>query len=315
MNKTSIEYIDFSWNPIAMRCTPVSEGCANCWHLRMADRLAGNSAFPDEVRRAYAGDEPPVLIGKRLEEPLRRRKPAVVGVQFMGDLFHSDVPFQYTHRVFDVMQQASQHTFLVLTKRPKRMYEFLDIYRDWPGRNLPYSNVWGLVTAENQKAADERIPWLLKCPFAVRGVSCEPLLKPNDLHRWLTCWVCGGTGDGIGETDCPACGGTGYDTSLDWVICGGESGPGARPMYPAWPRWLRDQAQAAGIPYFFKQHGAWLHESQFLQLNAIFHSRVSFREKSYPMYSWPDGTKSYRVGKHRAGRLLDGRTWDEFPNQ
>jgi len=126
----------------------------------------------------------------------------------------------------------------------------------------PLPNVWLGVTAENQARADERIPWLIKTPFAVRGVSVEPMLSAIDLSCWLggseECYVCGSTGEGIAGTDCPACLGTAYIDKpplLDWVICGAETGPGAREMPMEAAIALRQQCQQAGVPFFFKQVG------------------------------------------------------------
>ena len=157
MNRTKIEYLDYTWNPLAMRCTPISEGCAHCWHLRMCDRLAGNKAFSVAVRNAYQGGGPPVLIQERLEDPLRRRKPGRIGVQFMGDLFHEDVDPRWIADIWRAMYYADQHTFLVLTKRPGRMYQILSRY---PAEMI-LPNVWLGITAENQQRAHERIPLLL----------------------------------------------------------------------------------------------------------------------------------------------------------
>jgi Bacteriophage protein gp37 len=125
MQKAGIEYLDMTWNPLAMRCSRVSAGCANCWHLAMAARHGGNPAFTRAERRAYRGDGPPALVSERTGRVLRRKKPAVIGVQFMGDLFHEKVTVVQQLAVFEAMSWAPQHTFLVLTKRPARMRERL----------------------------------------------------------------------------------------------------------------------------------------------------------------------------------------------
>jgi len=185
MNKTNIEYLTHSWNPIAMRCTPVSEGCANCWHLAMANRLAKNPVIPKDRRKAYAGGKP-VLIESEIDAPLKRKKPAIIGVNFMGDLFHPDVSDEMIDAVFSVMAQdicsplhglntPTRHTYLVLTKRPERILEgHPEFFERWP-------NIWLGVTCENQQTADERIPILLQIPAAVRFVSIEPMLSKIDL--------------------------------------------------------------------------------------------------------------------------------------
>ena len=124
MNRTGIEYLDWSWNPVAMRCTPVSDGCKNCWHLAMARRHAANPTLRREVREARAGGKPWLDV-KELEAPLHLRKPARIGLEFMGDLFHQSVTTAMRDRVFDVMWRSPQHTFVVLTKRPARMVDYV----------------------------------------------------------------------------------------------------------------------------------------------------------------------------------------------
>jgi len=297
VNKTGIEYLDLSWNPIAMRCTPCGEGCQQCWHLRMANRLSGNLAIRCDLRAAYAGEEPPVLVEQRLWDPLRRKKPARIGVQFMGDLFHDDVPFEFVHQVFETMERAQWHTFIILTKRPERMQQFIDIYSRW--RSWPLPNVWGLVSAENQQRADERMPILLRTPFAVRGVSLEPLLGPVIL-----------------PDDFLALG------KRAWVIAGGETGPGARPAHPDWFRGVRDACAAADVPFFFKQWGEWwphgLGRGSFLDsLNLERTCWLDIRGSVNPTYSamlW-EPEKCYRVGKKAASRLLDGQKWEQWPKR
>ena len=256
MNKTKIEQLEFSWNPIAMRCTPVSEGCANCWHLRTANRLACNPQFTDEVRAAYAGEGPPVLVPSRLEDPLKRKKPSMIGVQWMGDLFHEDIPEQFIYQIFDVATKINHHTFQFLTKRPVRMEEVTKDYclhREI--RQMP-DNVWGLVTTENQETADYRIPILLQCPFRTLGVSIEPMLGSIKLnpYKWLPCnyYKHGSCVEQLQGAAFKSYG----PPRLDWVVVGGESGSGARPMDPDWVRSLRDQCKESGVPFFFKQGSA-----------------------------------------------------------
>jgi len=248
------------------------------------------------------------LHPERLNEPLKWKTPRRVFVCSMGDLFHEDVHPYDIMRIFNVMEKAKQHTFLVLTKRPEKMLEFYKRLRPgnvipgpyfsitgigegWAGSppRLP-DNIWLGITAENQQRANERIPILLQIPAAVRFVSVEPMLGPVDLSL----------SDGV---DLSMSVGTGLKpgksyliNSLDWVICGGETGPGARPMHPDWVRSLRDQCQAAGVPFFFKQWGEyglnWLNDDN---------GKIEGSE-------WMD-----RMGKKKAGRILDGRTWDEMP--
>lgn len=244
MGKTKIEWTEYSWNPVS-GCTPISEGCQNCYAKRMANRLRGRCGYP--------ADEPfKVTLHKdRLEEPLRWKKPRRVFVCSMGDLFHEDVSRWMRFEVMDIILQAKQHTFLILTKRPANMKEFFEWYYSKAGRTIEtIKNLWLGVTAENQQRADERIPILLQIPAAVRFVSVEPMLGPVDLSL----------SDGV---DLSVSVGTGLKpgksyliNSLDWVICGGETGPGARPMHPDWVRSLVLQCKNAGVPIFVKQMGS-----------------------------------------------------------
>ena len=245
MNRTKIEYLTHTWNPIAMRCSRVSEGCRRCWHLSMADRLAQNPTLSDDRRQAYGGGAP-VLFMDELTAPLRIRKPAVIGVQFMGDLFHSNVSSDFILRVWLAMLNAPQHTFIVLTKRSSRAQMLLDEWMHSAMRLAsclreevpwPLPNVIVGVSIEDQATADKRIPLLIQTPAACRVVSLEPMLEPVELRRAF------GT-EGPRQT---------YIEQLDWVIMGCESGPGARPMQIEWARSIKAQCVAAGIPLFYKQ--------------------------------------------------------------
>lgn len=277
-NGTAIEWTDATWNPV-VGCTKVSTGCANCYAARLAaTRLAhqrsyAGLAYLDDRGGAHWSGE--VRYSEvRLTPPLDWRQPRRVFVCSMGDLFHESVPLEFIARVFNVMACATlgcgkrheheaecwtgrPHTFQVLTKRPERMHEVLHALPDhfgnnWPGDAAacvalevgawPLPNVWLGVTAENQETADERIPMLINAPAAVRFVSCEPLLGPVDLTRY-------------GKRYCVRALSTCGEPALHWVICGGETGPGARPMDPDWARSLRDQCQGAGVPFFMKKMG------------------------------------------------------------
>ena len=203
--RTTIEWCDATWNPVT-GCTPISTGCQNCWAKQMANRQRGRNGYPadDPFRVTFQRD--------RLKEPLAWRKPRRIAVSLMGDLFHKDVPFAWIDDVFEIMALSGQHTFLVLTKRPERMAEYLtrtvsDQGDTWNAgqaniegaawrligepdaqglhwtRRWPLPNVWLGVSVENQAAANERIPWLLKCPAAVRFLSMEPMLAPVNLRN------------------------------------------------------------------------------------------------------------------------------------
>lgn len=257
MGKTKIEWADRVWNPVT-GCTKISPGCQNCYAERMAKRLRGRCGYPaDDPFRV-------TLRPERLEEPLRWRKPGMIFVCSMGDLFHDDVPFDFIDRVFKRINGSPQHDFLILTKRPERMREYfarsmkflcaacqgtgcsycLDHgYQNWEMK--PYSNVWLGVTAENQEMADERIPILLQIPAAVRFVSVEPMLGDINIAGYLGWNGLRRMGDGLLYRW--------VAPKIDWVICGSETGPHARPAHPDWVRNLRDQCQAAGVPFFLKQ--------------------------------------------------------------
>lgn len=319
LGKTKIEWTEYSWNPVS-GCTPASEGCQNCYAKHIANRLRGRCGYP--------ADDPfkVTMHEDRLGEPLRWKKPRRVFVCSMGDLFHDDVPEEFLNRVFANMAIVPQHIFMVLTKRPERMAEYIsannrydalieqldqgDVW-DLPTRTVkrlffnapredkwPLPNVWLGVTAENQQRADERIPILLEIPAAVRFVSIEPMLGPVDIAGHLGFNGPRRMGDGlIYYWVAP---------KLDWVICGGETGPGARPMHPDWVRNLRNQCQEAGVPFFFKQWGEYCSPSQM--------PPDTFRkwDIQHGTEIWDDEPR-WRVGKKAAGRMLDGEAWDEMP--
>jgi protein gp37 len=206
--------------------------------------------LPEDERKALSGDGTFLLRERELSAPMRVNKPAIIGVQFMGDLFHENVPDEFIHDAYEIMGLVERHTFLVLTKRPERALKVLQQHDD-----NQWSNVWLGVTAENQEQADKRIPILLSIPAAHRFVSVEPMLGPVDLEEWLsplgaeTCHY--GEVHRNGECDC-------RQSVLSCVVLGGETGLGARPMRPDWARSVRDQCQSAGVPFFFKGWGRHL---------------------------------------------------------
>jgi len=232
MTKSLIEWTDETWNPIT-GCTKVSTGCKHCYAERLWQRLSAKN-MPYEGRPFTDVQCHP----ERLSQPLHWKKPRRVFVNSMSDLFHESVRDDFIISVLMVIETAKQHTFQVLTKRPERMRDFF-CGESGAGLNVPpIKNLWLGVSVENQETADERIPLLLQTPAAVRFVSAEPLLSPINMV-----WVSHGLLDKR------------YYNILDWVIVGGESGPSARPMNPDWARSIRDQCQAAGVPFFMKQMG------------------------------------------------------------
>jgi protein gp37 len=261
MNKTKIEYLDYTWNPLAMRCTPVSEGCANCWHISMAKRLAGNPKIPKNEREAYASGNP-VLRQKELEAPLHLKKPFRIGMQFMGDLFHENIKPEWIDEIWEVMAACHQHTFIVLTKRPQNIERLLyGVTEECGCRELGggdyLSNAWLGVSIENQRTADKRIPILLQIPATKRFVSVEPLLSSVDLSSYFPKWRCMACGKAGFEKEVEPHGNrTKIKDGIDWCIVGGETGPKARPMDPDWVRSLRDQCKKANVSFFFKQMSA-----------------------------------------------------------
>lgn len=284
MGTTKIEWADRVWNPV-VGCTPVSEGCRNCYAKRLHDMR--HKAFLDgkKMPEQYAQPfEQVQMLTERLEDPLHWRTPQRIFVNSMSDLFHPDVPYDFIGDVFETISYCPQHTILVLTKRPERVFKiFNEIMLALKERPLP--NLWLGVSVEDQKTADERIPWLMKTPAAVRFVSVEPMLGEVELSYYLPSAIIKVR---PGMTNI-----TMRSPALDWIICGGESGSGARPMDPDWARSLRDQCVAAGVPFFFKGWGEWAFEGidQDDPRNIVF---------------------AKNKNKHR-NRLLDGREWNEFP--
>ena len=210
---SAIEWTESTWNPLT-GCSKVSLGCKNCYAERLAYRLQAMG------NRNYAGGFDVCLHDHVLEYPLKWRKPQTIFVNSMSDLFHEDVPDEFVHKVFDVMNQAHWHRFQVLTKRAERLAVMADSLT-WT------SNIWMGVSVENQDYT-HRIDRLRTTGAAVKFLSLEPLLGP------ITDLDLGGT---------------------DWVIVGGESGPKARPIERQWVVGVRDQCREARVPFFFKQWG------------------------------------------------------------
>lgn len=205
----------------------------------MANRLAANPLFDEKITDAYMPNGRPLLLEDRLNEPSGRRKHARIGVQFMGDLFHHTIETDPVIQVLQEINECPQHTFMALTKRPKRMREIIDFWLTNISGFVP-ENLWMGVSVENQEAADRRIPILLKIPAAVRWVSVEPMLGPVDLQNidWN-----GSTG--LCTLEHPP-------KQISWIVCGAETGPKKRRMNIRWAKDLRDQCIEHNVPYFFK---------------------------------------------------------------
>jgi len=354
---TGIEWTDETWNPVT-GCTKVSQGCKNCYAERVAERLWGqqyaSAAKPYVLGRPRRFTDV-WLHADRLARPLGWKKPRRIFVNSMSDLFHENVPFDFIAAVFGVMAASPQHAFQVLTKRPRRALEWFawvqtrfvsagatatprgvlrltacaaglgecapfDLFSHWNalGNSWPLPNVWLGVSVEDQATADERLPLLLRAPAAVRFVSYEPALGPVDFSALPSV-----SGHGKHLDALMGCAGADVSSRLDWIIAGGESGPGARPAHPDWFRSVRDQCSEAGVPFFFKQWGEysavydrdkddpdWLRCGDF--------ERSSLRGQWLNLaggcgFHGDRVLRVERVGVKKAGRELDGRTWDQFP--
>jgi len=318
---TKIEWTDEVWNPVT-GCTKVSPGCKNCYAERMARRLAGRFGYPE------APSHFDVTFHKdRLDRLYSWRKPRMIFVCSMGDLFHKEVSHTQLNSVFYRMMSPTNghHTFLLLTKRPDRMRWYIDTLNEWNEWGRGPSNIWLGVSVENQATADERIPLLLQTPAAVRFVSCEPLLESVDLGACLYfCTVTDMSAQNIiSEDGCMVIQGVTVKDwterpGLSWVIVGGESGPGARPMHPQWARDVRDQCQAAGVPYFHKQNGEYIPADGYNQWGTSLDGKFVNPAKVRAVRVVPGNIHStvhmVRIGKKAAGRLLDGRLWEGYPD-
>ena len=277
--KHGIAWTEQTWGPIR-GCSRVSSGCKNCYAERIAARFNGPGQ-PYEGLAVIKSDGPHWtgkvrLVGERLEDPLRWKKPRMIFVNSMSDLFHEALAEEDILKVIDVMIRSLRkvdHIFQVLTKRPERMREIL-------GKINPIHidrRIWWGVSVEDQKTADERIPILLDTPAAIRWVSYEPALGSVDFQKYLE----GKEEYGVdfsrpvgSKVGCCV----GWTPPLDWIVCGGESGPHARPMELEWASQLRRQCQEAGVPFFMKQFSEanWVHFKVF----ETFPSEVRVRE--YP---------------------------------
>jgi protein gp37 len=375
-DRTRIEWTDATWNPIT-GCSVVSAGCQHCYAMRLAgSRLQHHPSRVGLTRMTRAG---PVWNGQVrlnhewLAHPIRWQRQRRIFVCAHGDLFHEAVPEHWIDTVFGIMwaclynrtASGAGHVFQVLTKRAERMHAYLSTDRReaWAKAAVnygggadpdglfdqtmqhagPHPRIWLGVSVENQNAADERIPLLLATPAAVRWVSAEPLLGPVSL-RWLATW----NGQALRPRE------WGQATNdhdglrrLDWVVAGGESGTGARPLHPDWARTLREQCAVAGVPFLFKQWGGWrpIDQGQGDWYASLYRSNRKARDGesqnaiddvhgrtctvpqlclridgahcgSTDAGAWRQGTSpilAFHVGKKSAGRELDGVQHHGYP--
>ena len=311
-DKSAIEWTDATWNPIRARnkktgkvgwhCEHATTGCEFCYAEGFNKRLGTGLAFKPGHRK----DIEIFLDEAMLTQPLRWKKPRKIFPFSMTDLFADFVQVEWLDKIFAVMALTPHHDYQVVTKRAKRMRDYFNVapaeamHTRWllaarsafdaPAGAVingewPLPNVWLGVSAERQEEADERIPLLLQTPAAIRFISAEPLLGP--IH-FAPAWL-------------PRLGHRLNPSPLHWVIDGGESGPSARPSNPQWYRHIRNQCEAASVPYFHKQNGEWV--------------SVSEVEGAGQHFSFDDGRTVRRVGKKVAGRLLDGVEHNGFPTR
>lgn len=297
--KSKGRYWDKPWS-LVDGCTPCSPGCDHCWSMAMAKRF---HKWPEKVTARE----------DRLYIPLHTRKPTTFAI--WNDLYHPDVPDRFIELAYRVMGDSKRHTFLVLTKRSERMAKVEQI-TGLDTRLL--ANIWHGLTVCNQDEADAKIPELLKVP-GKKFLSIEPMLSGIDLDPFLRCPTCGYTSYDVSfNMDHGLCKGPG--PGIHAVILGGETGPGARPMHPDWVRSVRDQCAAAGVPFYFKQWGEWAHDDEaaaYLKNKCVWMAkdgRFECADKNETeIWDENDSCLMVRVGSKRAGRLLDGREWNELP--
>lgn len=294
-DKSKIEWTDATWNPV-LGCSKVSPGCDNCYAISMSARIEamGNESYEGLTAEGdWTGKIR--LLPERLDQPLRWTRPRRVFVNSMSDLFHPDVPNGFIVDVWTVMAMAVRHQFQILTKRPQRMATLLNdphfgnqLFHALQDRDslraydedYPFGNVW-LGTSIETDRYTFRANHLRETPAAIRFLSLEPLLGP------------------LPSLDL---------TGIDWVIVGGESGPGARPMHPDWVRDLRDRSEEAGVAFFFKQWGNWMPS------NEKGGDVVVVPDPENIIIGGSGSAHMAKVGKKAAGRELDGRTHDGYPD-
>jgi protein gp37 len=315
---SKIEWTGLTWNCVT-GCNKISPGCRSCYAEVMHRRLM--ALKPEKYTRPFldgAYPYPPAL-----SEPFERKKPTVYFLPSMSDLFHANIPLDYIAQVWAVMFLNPHHTFQVLTKRADRLpliasAEFYQLFAKYVNHlhdkyiqpleqamyfeeeaidALPLPNVWIGTSCEDQQRADERIPFLLQTPAAVRFLSCEPLIGPIDILSYKNSNAIFNAYQWKYAYDFESNNG---QQPINWVICGGESGHMARPMHPDWARSLRDQCKRAGVPFFFKQWGQWNPDN-------FDTTRAKVMDDEGTLMYWQKSKKT-------AGNILDGKTHLAFPN-
>lgn len=361
-DRTKIEYVDATLNPVK-GCSHEDEeefynnlgGCDNCWAERQAARFSKPGEHFHGLTKDGNWTGQAKLFEKELEKPNRWTRSRRIAICLMGDLFHQSVPDEWIDKVFEMMFEADHHVYLILTKRPERMAKYVQKWvtpyepkgpveicvgldeieeRDARVRKawLP-PHIWCGVSVENQEAADLRIPHLLRVPARIRFLSLEPLLGPVKLRM-----------PGIGEVEEDAT----YpianpgewddfkywaarDRGIQWVIVGGESGPGARPMHPRWVHDIKEQCEKSHVSFFFKQWGAWIAGSEYGHIvksrgfygpdivTSRFGSLTSDGQWEPDVYpgrkngKGPHLEEMYLLGKKKTGKMLGGEFYNAIP--
>jgi len=279
-DRSSIEWTQATWNPTT-GCDRTSPGCDHCYALTLARRLKamGNPKYQVDGKIRTSGPGFGITIHRdQLELPYRWARPRVVFVNSMSDLFHPSVPLSFIRDVFHVMKDTPRHTYQVLTKRSRRLAQLADRLEWAP-------NIWMGVTVESERYVF-RADHLREVPAKIRFISAEPLLSSL----------------------------TGLNLSgIDWLIAGGESGPGARPMHPSWARELRDACLSSGTAFFFKQWGSWALAPEGSELSVSVDGELVETPELVGVPGSPFPVR--RTSKAAAGRILDGRKWDQMPRQ
>lgn len=348
-DKTKIEWSDATWNPVT-GCSKVSEGCRNCYAKTFTERFKGTPGHyfengfdvtlrSDKLDQPLRWSRPRRIFVNSMSDLFHPDVPddfidQVFAVMALAPQHTFQILTKRPVRMREYLTDRREHIEEKLAFNPPDGQRVADLFGGkwvppqvgdfgrvelagyFDGVELPWPlpNVWLGASVENQQAADERIPLLLQTPAAVRFLSCEPLLEEVDITEWLPdkCAVTlHPAGHPLSCGDCDPCNDvwgfkSRWQECINQVIVGGESGPGARPMHPDWARSLRDQCQAAGVAFHFKQWGEWARGANFPD-----------HIPSGMAYKWnesdDDSAAMWKVGKKAAGRLLDGRTWDEFP--
>lgn len=306
---SKIEWTDHTFNPW-IGCTKISAGCANCYALDLMETRYKRVKWGPQGTRKRTSEvnwRKPLAWNRQAERDGVRRK---VFCASLADVFEDREELApWRADLFRLIEQTRQLDWLLLTKRPENVNQMIGraTGRSASAWLADCHHIWLGTSVEDQQRADERIPRLMQIPARMRFLSCEPLLGPVDLLSWLPIEYDVDSDYQIVEStmrhsSIRAARFREWGYSIDWVIVGGESGHGARPMHPVWVRSLRDQCQAAGVPYFFKQWGEF----------APHYEAVDIEERKIVMRDFPLGTFR-KVGKRVAGRLLDGREWNEFP--